>query len=462
MGFWGFRGSFGDRGSGDRGSGDRERESNRDKDKDYNRESNKDKDYKRERDYKNHSNTEAQAGGGRTTEQIRSNLNSQFQNVPVQESGSDEDIDPAKTVPVLPKNILLPMGEKEESKAATMGIGGHADTDDYLNLPKSITKQSLDEWKKQEVDHSSIINDLFAGQICTTIQCPQCNNTHHKFDKFFSLSLPVPVDQTITYKINFVGRCSLYEYPMIMKYGININKHGTWGDLLGGCEVAMNLHRSKLHFIEIYNGKIYRAFNPDELVKLKKLGMRNNTELYAYEVLQEQSDIQQIVPYIKYDYKNKYQGQIHGDFKLGDVVDVYVDDKWEIGRIVDYFNSTEQGHKKKYVKIFLSRKLKKRTAYEYIELGSGYLAPLGSHTTDSDTILLWNVIHRSKKSSSRRGSSTYYQIFGTPFVIAIGTWFTWKQVFDEICTQALRFAKHRKVIHILYILYIYIIYIYRK
>ena len=47
----------------------------------------------------------------------------------------------------------------------------------------------------------SAISDLFAGQEKSTILCPKCDRTLKQFPIFFSLSLPIPIEQRIKCEI---------------------------------------------------------------------------------------------------------------------------------------------------------------------------------------------------------------------------------------------------------------------
>jgi hypothetical protein len=40
--------------------------------------------------------------------------------------------------------------------------------------------------------HNSIVEDLFVGQLQSTITCAGCGGTSHCFDPFYSLALPLP------------------------------------------------------------------------------------------------------------------------------------------------------------------------------------------------------------------------------------------------------------------------------
>ena len=39
---------------------------------------------------------------------------------------------------------------------------------------------------------SSVIHDVFAGLLQSTVCCPDCGHESHKFDEFLNLTLPLP------------------------------------------------------------------------------------------------------------------------------------------------------------------------------------------------------------------------------------------------------------------------------
>ena len=91
--------------------------------------------------------------------------------------------------------------------------------------------------------------------------------------------------------------------------------------------------------------------------------------------------------------------------------------------------------------------------FDYFEKSSDKIAPYKTHTRDNNMIILWNVVQRinkAKKNTSTykrnsRYAYNYFETLGLPFVLGIGTWFTWRNVFYEIALQAYRFVKNKDV-----------------
>ena len=51
--------------------------------------------------------------------------------------------------------------------------------------------QALQAWHAERAAHSSIISDLFEGQLQSSLQCSVCYDTSHNFEAFQDLSLPL-------------------------------------------------------------------------------------------------------------------------------------------------------------------------------------------------------------------------------------------------------------------------------
>ena len=58
------------------------------------------------------------------------------------------------------------------------------------------------QWKNYLINNNSIIVDLFAGQIKSSLYCPNCNKILNNYEIFTTLSLPIP--ETITLRIFFI------------------------------------------------------------------------------------------------------------------------------------------------------------------------------------------------------------------------------------------------------------------
>ena len=56
----------------------------------------------------------------------------------------------------------------------------------------SVNAQAEEAWDYAHSRSSSVVQDIFAGQLQSTLQCPVCGALSHTFDEFMDLSLPLP------------------------------------------------------------------------------------------------------------------------------------------------------------------------------------------------------------------------------------------------------------------------------
>ena len=59
----------------------------------------------------------------------------------------------------------------------------------------SVSQQADEAWEYAHSRSNSVIQDIFAGQLQSTLQCPDCQAESHSFDDFMDLSLALPQQQ---------------------------------------------------------------------------------------------------------------------------------------------------------------------------------------------------------------------------------------------------------------------------
>jgi ubiquitin carboxyl-terminal hydrolase 2/21 len=60
---------------------------------------------------------------------------------------------------------------------------------------ESVSAQSHRWWNNYQKRNSSVITDIFSGQLWSQITCKKCRTQSNTFDPFFDLSLPIPILQ---------------------------------------------------------------------------------------------------------------------------------------------------------------------------------------------------------------------------------------------------------------------------
>lgn len=76
--------------------------------------------------------------------------------------------------------------------------------------------------------------------------------------------------------------------------------------------------------------------------------------------------------------------------------------------------------------------------------GLSRIAPAGTYAEEPrDKVVLMPMMHRKRLAVAEADKEVnlQYQIFGSPFYISIGSWYTWEQAYVEIVTQASRYLK---------------------
>ncbi|KAA6417109.1 MAG: ubiquitin carboxyl-terminal hydrolase 8-like [Trebouxia sp. A1-2] len=56
----------------------------------------------------------------------------------------------------------------------------------------TVSQQADEAWEYAHSRSNSVIQDVFAGQLQSTLECPACHALSHTFDEFMDLSLPLP------------------------------------------------------------------------------------------------------------------------------------------------------------------------------------------------------------------------------------------------------------------------------
>ncbi len=56
----------------------------------------------------------------------------------------------------------------------------------------TVSQQADEAWEYAHSRSNSVIQDIFAGQLQSTLECPACHALSHTFDEFMDLSLPLP------------------------------------------------------------------------------------------------------------------------------------------------------------------------------------------------------------------------------------------------------------------------------
>eukprot|EP01102_Stenamoeba_stenopodia_P009014 TRINITY_DN2643_c1_g1_i1.p1 TRINITY_DN2643_c1_g1~~TRINITY_DN2643_c1_g1_i1.p1 ORF type:complete len:939 (-),score=214.91 TRINITY_DN2643_c1_g1_i1:15-2783(-) len=204
---------------------------------------------------------------------------------------------------VAPKNLKSIIGKKapqfsgyqqhdSQELLAFLLDGLHEDlnrigpTKPYVELPesngRSDSEVATEAWEKHRLRDSSIIVDIFQGQLKSTVMCPEpnCKKVSITFDPFLFLSLPLPIENTryidiIHFRNDDASR------PI--KVSIKVGKEDTVGDLQKALAEVVGIKADSLILADITYHRIYGFLSPSRSVS----NIHKDDNTFSYELADE-------------------------------------------------------------------------------------------------------------------------------------------------------------------------------
>lgn len=143
------------------------------------------------------------------------------------------------------------------------------DSDDKtIHDPQAIIKLGEVYRANHRARNDSIAMDLFSGFYKNTMECPVCDKVSITFDPYSLLTVQLPIENTFSHPITFipfVGR------PIL--HAIEIDKNATvkmLKEYIAGKHPGVSANR--LWMIEVYNHKIYKAFDNRQTMAEANIG----------------------------------------------------------------------------------------------------------------------------------------------------------------------------------------------
>ncbi|CAB3219962.1 unnamed protein product [Arctia plantaginis] len=134
---------------------------------------------------------------------------------------------------------------------------------------------AAEAWEQHTARNSSIMTDLFYGQLKSKVQCDTCARESVRFDAFNMLSLPLPMESYVSFEI----RVMLLDGSVPIKYGVRVNSEGTYLDLKKKLSELCGLPPEALLIVELSGASIGRVFEDGA-----KISGVSALELFAYEL----------------------------------------------------------------------------------------------------------------------------------------------------------------------------------
>ncbi|XP_049878866.1 ubiquitin carboxyl-terminal hydrolase 32 isoform X2 [Pectinophora gossypiella] len=139
---------------------------------------------------------------------------------------------------------------------------------------------AAEAWEAHTARNSSIITELFYGQLKSKVRCDTCGRDSVRFDAFNMLSLPLPMESYVRAEI----RVMLLDGSVPVKYGVRVNSEGTYLDLKKRLSELCGLPPESMLLVELSGATIGRVM--DDGAKISALAAGGGA-LLAYEAPQQ-------------------------------------------------------------------------------------------------------------------------------------------------------------------------------
>ncbi|CAK3881100.1 Ubiquitin carboxyl-terminal hydrolase 12 [Lecanosticta acicola] len=149
--------------------------------------------------------------------------------------------------------------------------------DNKVRDPEYIHELGETYRNNHKARNDSVAMDLFSGFYKNTMECPECQKVSVTFDPYSLLTVQLPMDVAFTHDITFVP---LHGHPVI--HHIDVDKNWTIKTLKEYMAKKHSTDADRLWMIEVYNHKIYKAF--DDQSTLAEASIQSNDFLFMYEL----------------------------------------------------------------------------------------------------------------------------------------------------------------------------------
>ena len=144
---------------------------------------------------------------------------------------------------------------------------------------KGETDEKLAEeyWKVHKSRNDSIIVNTFHGQTKQTLTCKTCEKSSRKFDYFYTLQMPLPLEEMRLIEIIFHG--SKGETPVC--YGIRLPKISKISALQKNFSEILDVKSESILFVNIFKNAIYHVYSPNNPLSY----ISENETVHCFEIL---------------------------------------------------------------------------------------------------------------------------------------------------------------------------------
>ncbi|OMJ66845.1 hypothetical protein SteCoe_36175 [Stentor coeruleus] len=274
-----------------------------------------------------------------------------------------------------------------------------------LSLSKEI-KTAKDQWENYRGLKGSIISAVFGTQTKNTFTCTNCHATKSIFEVFNDYSIPIPPSsEGSIILLTIVTRNCTY----LKQLSIKIRENMHIDDFIAQVDNKSPIKFKNLVFSHIYRGYCNEYFIP---FNIEDLFSKKNSKLYAFEVITSIVDIENIGRFVS---KHKKVINWRENLQENELVDYFYNNQWVLA------------HVKKLEDDDLNIVLHvKEDVNQQIKRTDPNLEFYRMKTVSEKIIFLFPISHLRMNKKNKAG------FFGTPYMLSIGSWYTWYDLINEL------------------------------
>lgn len=275
-----------------------------------------------------------------------------------------------------------------------------------------------EQWSEIQGKQASVISNLFGGQTSTKIVCKSCDYTKVLFDIFLNLSLPIPVSTDMLVEVTFVPRLG-----PLLKCSFVLPKSAMIQEIVTALSGVSGLDSKKLLLGEVLSDKIISTYDAKLWSKpIRAFFPRQKLTIHAFETLMSLTEAEQdgkrTLPFVS--------DRMWGEFKVGDQLDAQDSRSvWTSARIVSIIGED----------VIICYDDADVKVDEKIPKASKRLAPFRRYSKSKGEELL-NI---RLLNGVRDPTTNKFTPIGSPQIVAIGNWYSMKDLHELIFKMQKRF-----------------------
>jgi ubiquitin C-terminal hydrolase/Ca2+-binding EF-hand superfamily protein len=276
------------------------------------------------------------------------------------------------------------------------------------------------QWQELQGSGGSVVSDICGGQTRTILSCNKCGNTKVIFELFMNLSLPIPISMDFPLFVIVVLRNG-----GLIKLGIVVNKYAVVQNIVEDVAKSMRVNEKNILLAELFGNKIYTAFDLNPKEAIRKLGIRNKSELIAYEIVRNIDEAES-----EGRKRPTRSSKPWPDLEVNDYLDYFNDNnEWINGKVreIKYFSGVKQ--------IGICLDTIDTRELVYLPADSPKLSPYNSKVPiETDQIIHLQILNTIIDPNTHRRET-----IGIPMIVSVGNWYNFNDLHRCTYKQLRRF-----------------------